>query len=225
MNRIVYSINGKELRNIELDDTVFGLPINEDVIWYAINNELANKRQGTASTKGRGEIHGSNAKPYKQKGTGRARRGDKKSPIMVGGGTIFGPKPRDFSYAIPKKAKRLAIKSILSLKAQNDTLKIVEDFSITSGKTKDLAGLLKNFGSNERTVIILKDDDPLVKRAAANIPWLSFLSYNRLRAHDLFYGRRVLLLETAAKNLNAFYGSEAEKTSGTVSADQGEAGV
>ncbi|MDR2552702.1 MAG: 50S ribosomal protein L4 [Treponema sp.] len=211
MNRTVYSIDGKELRSIELDETVFGLPVNEDVIWYAINNELANKRQGNASTKDRGEVHGSNAKPYKQKGTGRARRGDKKSPLMVGGGTIFGPKPRDYSYSMPKKAKRLAMKVILSLKIQSDTLKIVEDFSIESGKTRDLAGILKNFGGPERTVIVLKDDDPRVKRAAANIPWLSYLSYNRLRAHDLFYGRRVLLLETAAKNLNAFYGPEAAR--------------
>jgi large subunit ribosomal protein L4 len=210
MNRTVYSIDGKELRSIELDDAVFGLPVNDDLIWYAINNELANKRLGTASTKGRGEIHGSNAKPYKQKGTGRARRGDKKSPILVGGGTIFGPKPRDFSYAIPKKAKQLALKTILSLKIQSDTLKIVEDFSIESAKTKDLAGLLKKLGDNERTVVILKDDDPKVKRAGANIPWLSFLSYNRLRAHDLFYGRRVILLETAAKNLNTFYGPKEE---------------
>jgi large subunit ribosomal protein L4 len=206
MNRTVYSIDGKEKGSIELDDTVFGLPANNDVIWYAINNELANKRLGTASTKDRGEVHGSNAKPYKQKGTGRARRGDKKSPIMVGGGTIFGPKPRDFSYSIPKKAKRLALKTILSLKIQSDNLKIVEDFSVETGKTKDLAGILRNFGEAERTVIILKDDDNKVKRAGANIPWLSFLSYNRLRAHDLFYGRRVLLLESAAKNLNAFYG-------------------
>ncbi|MDR3336456.1 MAG: 50S ribosomal protein L4, partial [Treponema sp.] len=170
------------------------------------NNELANKRLGTASTKDRGEVHGSNAKPFKQKGTGRARRGDKKSPIMVGGGTIFGPKPRDFSYSIPKKAKRLALKTILSLKVQSDTLKIVEDFSVESGKTNDLAGILKNFGDAERTVIILADDDNKVKRAGANIPWLSFLSYKRLRAHDLFYGRRVLLLESAAKSLNSFYG-------------------
>jgi large subunit ribosomal protein L4 len=209
MNRIVYSIDGKELRSIELDDAVFGLPLNEDVIWYAINNELANKRLGTASTRGRGEIHGSNAKPYKQKGTGRARRGDKKSPVLVGGGTIFGPKPKDYSYAIPKKAKRLALKTILSLKIQSDALRVVEDFSIESGKTKELAGLLRNLGADERTVIILKDDDRRVKQAGANIPWLSFLSYNRLRAHDLFYGRRVILLETAAKNLNAFYGPEA----------------
>ncbi|MFP3090875.1 50S ribosomal protein L4 [Treponema sp. TIM-1] len=223
MNRTVYSIDGKELRSIELDDAVFGLPVNEDLIWYAINNELANKRLGTASTKDRGEVHGSNAKPYKQKGTGRARRGDKKSPVLVGGGTIFGPKPRDFSYSIPKKAKRLALKSILSLKAQNDTLKIIEDFSIASGKTKELAGIIKNFGAHERTVIILKDDDPKVKQAGANIPWLSFLSYNRLRAHDLFYGRRVLVLETAVKNLNDFYADSAKKLE--AGADNGEAAL
>jgi large subunit ribosomal protein L4 len=202
----VYSIEGKELRNVELDEKVFAIPVNEDVIWYAINNELANRRQGNASTKDRGEVHGSNAKPYKQKGTGRARRGDKKSPVLVGGGVVFGPKPRDYSYAIPRKAKRLAIKSILSLKAQDDTLRIIEDFSIDSGKTKDLARLLKNFGEDQRTVLILKDDDPKLKRAAANIPWLSYLSYSRLSAHALFYGRRVLMLETAAKNLNDFYG-------------------
>ena len=206
MNCTVYSKDGKELRTIELADAVFGLPVNEDLIYYAINNELANKRQGNACTKDRGEVHGSNAKPYRQKGTGRARRGDKKSPLIVGGGVIFGPKPRDYSWALPKKAKRQAMKTILSLKAQSDMLKIIEDFSIETGKTKDLVGLLDNFNPGTRTVLILKDDDPMLKRAAANIPWLSYLSYNRLRAHDLFYGRQVLMLETAAKNLNEFYG-------------------
>ncbi|MDR2303608.1 MAG: 50S ribosomal protein L4 [Treponema sp.] len=210
MNGKVYSVQGVELRSIELDDDVFGLPVNDDVIWYAITNELANKRQGNACTKDRGEVHGSNAKPYKQKGTGRARRGDKKSPVLVGGGVVFGPKPRDFSYSIPKKMKRLAMKTILSLKAQSDTLKIVEDFTVESGKTKDLAGILKNLAKEERTVIILKDNDPRLKRAGANIPWLHFLSYNRLRAHDLFYGRQILMLETAAKNLSEFYGSAGE---------------
>jgi len=208
MNCKVYSKDGKELRTMVLDDNVFGLPVNEDLIWYAINNELANRRMGTASTKGRAEVHGSNAKPYKQKGTGRARRGDKKSPILVGGGTIFGPKPRDFSYAMPKKAKRQALKSILSLKAQSDTLKIIEDFSIESGKTKDLAKLLNNFEPGLRTVLILKDDDQKIKQAAANIPWVKYLSYNRLEAHELFYGRQVIMLETAAKNLNEFYGAQ-----------------
>ncbi len=212
MNQTVYSVEGKELRNIELDEAVFGLPVNEDVIWYAINNELANKRLGTACTKDRAEVHGSNARPYKQKGTGRARRGDKKSPIIVGGGIVFGPKPRDFSYAMPKKAKRLAMKSILSLKAQSDMLKVVEDFSIENGKTRQLAGILKNLGDNERTVIILKDDDKMIKRAGSNIPWLTFLSYNRLRAHDLFYGRRVIVLESAVKNLSEFYGEKGESS-------------
>jgi large subunit ribosomal protein L4 len=201
---------------------VFGLPVNEDLIWYAINNELANKRLGTASTKDRGEVHGSNAKPFKQKGTGRARRGDKKSPIMVGGGIVFGPRPRDFSYTIPKKAKCLAIKTILSLKAQSDTLKIVEDFAVDSGKTKDLLGILKNFSTGERTVLILRGEEVdehkgiddradvlpgvrMIKRAGNNIVWLSFLSHNRLRAHDLFYGRNIIMTESASKKVSEFY--------------------
>jgi large subunit ribosomal protein L4 len=205
MEKKVYSKEGKELRTITLDDKIFGLPINEDVIYYAITNELANKRVGTACTKGRAEVHGSNAKPYKQKGTGNARRGDKKSPINVGGGTIFGPKPRDFSYAIPKKEKRLAMKTILSLQAQSDRLTVVEDFTVESGKTKDFLKVLNNFANNERTVVILKDDDAKIKQAGRNVPTVTFLSYNRLRAHDLFYGRKIIVLESAVKNLSDFY--------------------
>ena len=228
MNAKVYSIDGKELRKIELADDVFGLPFNEDVIWYAVNNELANKRQGNASTKTRAEVRGSNARPYRQKGTGRARRGDKKSPILVGGGITFGPKPRDYSYSMPRKAKRLAIKSILSLKAQNETLKIIEDFTVDSGKTKDLFKILDKFTletkckQGQRTVMVLKGEEvddkkgiddradvlPVVrkiKQAGRTIPWLSFLSHSRLRAHDLFYGRNIIMTESAAKKLNEFY--------------------
>ena len=211
MEKKVYSVDGKEIRTINLDDNVFGLPVNEDVIYYAINNELANKRVGTACTKDRSEVHGSNAKPYKQKGTGNARRGDKKSPLTRGGGVIFGPKPRDFSFTLPKKVKRLAMKSILSMKAQDDRLTIVEDFTVESGKTKDLAAVLKNFIKDEyRTVIVLKDDDAMIKRAGNNIPTVSFLSYNRLRAHDLFYGQKIIMLESAAKNLSDFYNKDAK---------------
>ena len=210
MEKKVYSTDGKELRTITLDDKVFGLPVNEDVIYYAITNELANKRVGTACTKTRAEVHGSNKKPYKQKGTGNARRGDKKSPITVGGGTIFGPKPRDFSYSLPKKEKRLAMKSILSMQAQSDRLTVVEDFTVESGKTKDLVKILDNFAKDERTVIILKDDDAKIKQAGRNLYNVHFLSYNRLRAHDLFYGRKVILLESAAKNLSDFYADKKE---------------
>ena len=210
MEKKVYSTSGKELRTINLDDKVFGLPVNNDVIYYAITNELANKRVGTACTKTRAEVHGSNNKPYKQKGTGNARRGDKKSPITVGGGTIFGPKPRDFSYSIPKKEKRLAMKSILSAHAQGDRLTVVEDFTVESGKTKDLAAILNNFAKDERTVLILKDDDAKIKQAGRNIPNLSFLAYNRLEAHTLFYGRKVIILESAVKNLSDFYAEDKE---------------
>jgi len=208
VERKVVSLAGKELRSIELSDAVFGLPVNEDVIYYAINNELANKRVGTACTKDRGEVHGSNLRPYSQKGTGRARQGDYKSPLYVGGGTAFGPKPRDFSFVLPKKVKRLAMKSILSLKAQNGTMSIVEDFTVETGKTKDIVKKLEVLAPDKegvRTVLILKDDDAAVKRAGRNLPWLSFLSFNRLRAHDLFYGRKVIVLESAAKGLNEFY--------------------
>jgi large subunit ribosomal protein L4 len=150
----------------------------------------------------------------------------------VGGGVIFGPKPRDYSYSMPRKAKRLAIKSILSLKVQSDTLKIIEDFSLDSGKTKDLAGILKNFGEacscklGERTVLVLRGEElddkkgiddradvlPVVrkiKQAGKAIPWLSFLSHCRLRAHDLFYGRNVIMTESAAKKLNEVYADTA----------------
>lgn len=208
MESKVISTEGKELRTFELSEAVFGLPVNEDVIYYAINNELANTRVGTASTKTRAEVHGTNRRPYSQKGTGRARHGDTKSNVYVGGGISFGPKPRDYSYMMPRKAKRLALKTILSLKAQDGTLMVVEDFTVESGKTQDLVKLLAACtGSKEavRTVLVLKDDDSKVKQAARNIPWLSFLSYNRLRAHDLFYGRKVVVLESAAKQLNEFY--------------------
>lgn len=210
MQTKLYSIDGKETGTVELDDAVFGLPVNDDVIYYAVTSELANRRLGTACTKDRGEVHGSNAKPYKQKGTGRARRGDKKSPITVGGGTIFGPKPRDFSYAMPKKAKRLAMKSILSKKVVENRLVVLSDFS-SDGKTKNLAQIVNNFAKDERAVLIIHNDDQMIKRAARNIPNLSLLNYDRLEAHTLFYGRKVLVLESATKKLAEFFGSFAER--------------
>lgn len=210
MQTKLYSTDGNESGTIELDDNVFGLPINDDVIYYAVVNELANRRLGTACTKGRSEVSGSNAKPYKQKGTGRARRGDKKSPITVGGGTIFGPKPKDYSYAMPKKAKRLAMKSILSKKLAEDRLRVVSDFE-SDGKTKNLATIINNFAKGERTVLIIHDDNQLIKRAARNIPNLSLLNFDRLEAHTLFYGKKVLVLESATKKLSEFFSSSADK--------------
>ena len=207
MEAKVYSTAAKEVRTINLNDEVFAREVSDGAIYYAVNNELANRRVGTACTKTRAEVNYSNTKPYKQKGTGNARRGDKKSPIMVGGGTIFGPKPRDYSYTIPKKMKRLAYKSLLSLGVQENRLVIVEDFTSEEGKTKDLAQIMKAFETeNQRTVIVMKDDDAMLRRAARNIPYLHVLSYDKLSAKELLYGRKILVLKGAASNLNSFYG-------------------
>ncbi len=209
MEAKVYSVNGKEIRSIELNPDVFGIEVSDGSIYHAVNNELANRRVGTACTKTRAEVNYSNTKPFKQKGTGNARRGDKKSPIMVGGGTVFGPKPRDYSYTLPKKVKRLAMKSLLSLSVEEERLVLVEDFTSEDGKTKTLAGILKNFVEDgKRTVLIMKDDDAMLRRAARNIPYLHVLSYDKLSAKELLYGRKVIMLETAAKNLNEFYGEQ-----------------
>ncbi len=208
MNAQVYGIDGTPKKQITLADDVFDVAVSDGSIYHALKNELANLRVGTASTKGRSEVHGSNAKPWKQKGTGRARAGEKRSPVWVGGGTIFGPKPRDYSYKLPRKVKRLAFRSLLTMKVREERLRVIEDFTIESGKTKDLVRILKVLAPEERTVIILGDNDPMIKRAGRNLPKVSFLSFDRLRANDLFYGSRLLLLETAAQKLNAFYGQK-----------------
>jgi large subunit ribosomal protein L4 len=208
MKTKVYNTAGTIAKEIELSDKVFGINVSEGAIYHAIRNELANRRLGTASTKTRKEVHGSNQKPWRQKGTGRARAGDKKSPVWVGGGTIFGPKPRDYSYKLPRKLKQLALKSILSLKTKEDKLKVVENLTFESGKTKDLVNLLKNLVKSERTVLIIGDENAMIKRAGANIPWLSLFNYSRLSAHALFYSQKVLLSEKAALSLNSFYGDK-----------------
>ena len=207
MEAKVFSVNGKEIKTIELNSEVFGIEVSDGSIYHAVNNELANRRVGTACTKTRAEVNYSNTKPFKQKGTGNARRGDKKSPVMVGGGTIFGPKPRDYSYTLPKKVKRLAMRSLLSLSVQEERLVVVEDFTSENGKTKELVGILKNFVEDgKRTVLIMKNDDAMLRRAARNIPYLHVLAYDKLSAKELLYGKKVVMLETAAKNLNEFYG-------------------
>lgn len=207
MEAKVFSTDGKEIKTIELSADVFGIEVSDGSIYHAVNNELANRRVGTACTKTRAEVNYSNTKPFKQKGTGNARRGDKKSPIMVGGGTIFGPKPRDYSYTLPKKVKRLAMKSLLSLSVQEERLVVVEDFTSENGKTKELVSILKNFVEDgKRTALIMKNDDAMLRRAARNIPYLHVLAYDKLSAKELLYARKVVMLETAAKNLNEFYG-------------------
>ena len=207
MEQKVFSINGTENGTIELNDAVFNVEVSTGSIYHAIRNELANRRVGTACTKTRAEVNYSNTKPYKQKGTGNARRGDKKSPISVGGGTIFGPKPRDYSYSLPKKVKRLAMKSLLTLGIKEERLVVVDDFTSENGKTKDIVSIVKAFGvNNERTLIIMGGDDTMIRRAARNIPNVHVQAYDKLSAKELLYGKKILLLKGAASNLNSFYG-------------------
>ena len=211
MDKKVYSIKGKEVKTVALSDEVFAHEISEGSIYNAIKNELANLRVGTASTKTRSEVNGAKTKPWAQKGTGRARSGRKQSPVWVGGGIAFGPRPRDYSYVLPKKVKQLAMKSILSLKASTEGFKVVENFTVATGKTKDLVQILTAIvPSQEKTVLILKDDDANLKRAARNISWVRFLTFNRLRAHDLFYTKNLLIMEEAAQNLGSFYAAKSE---------------
>jgi large subunit ribosomal protein L4 len=211
MDKKVYSTQGKEVKTVALSDDVFAHEISEGSIYNAIKNELANLRVGTASTKTRSEVHGAKTKPWRQKGTGRARAGRKQSPVWVGGGIAFGPRPRDYSYVLPRKVKQLAMKSILSLKASTEGFKVVENFTIPTGRTKDLVQILSVLvPSEEKTVLILKDDDANLKRAARNIPWVSFLTFNRLRAHDLFYTKNLVIMEDAAQNLGSFYAGKSE---------------
>ena len=209
MKTKVYGLDGNPVRDIELSDAVFGREVSEGSIYHAIRNELANRRLGTAKIKDRGEVHSSNKKPWKQKGTGRARSGQRSSPVWVGGGKVFGPRPRDYSYEMPRKVRQLAMISLLSLKAKEDKLRVVTDFTVESGKTKDLVTALKNLVAEERTVVVLNDNDALVRRAGRNVPWLSLLAFNRLQAHDLFYCDKLLVLETAAAKLNDFYAARA----------------
>ncbi|MEM9423216.1 MAG: 50S ribosomal protein L4 [Spirochaetota bacterium] len=214
MEKKLYSVDGKEKGSIQLADAVFAVDVNKGLIHQLMVMEAANKRQGTADTRRRGEVRGSTAKPWRQKGTGRARAGHKRSPIWKGGGVVFGPHPRSYRQSMPKKMKRNAYKSLLSWRVGNDEItKIVEDFRVESGKTKDFAGYLANFGTvkKERMVVILADsteEDKMLRRAGKNIPNLTMLDYRRLEVHDFFYARKILFTESAIQGLNSFYQNE-----------------
>lgn len=214
----IYSTSGNETSStIELSPNVFDVQISEGCVYYALNNELANRRTGTACTKTRAEVNYSNVKPFKQKGTGNARRGDAKSPVMVGGGTIFGPRPRDYSFKLPKKMKRSAFRSLLSSAVKDDRLVVLEDFDIKSGKTKEMEKIVLNFSrERERTVVIIPDDHSFIRRASANIPFLHVLAYDKLSVKELFYGKKILVLESAVRNLNQFYGDEDSEEGGSL---------
>lgn len=206
MKAKVVDINGKEVKDLDLNDNVFNIEPNETVIYESVKNELANKRQGNASTKTKGEVAGTGAKPWKQKGLGRARVGTRQNPVWTGGGVAFGPKPRDYSYKIPKKMKNLAYRSLLSMKNKNQSILLVEDIKLENGKTKELKVIIDQLAKEEKVCLITGDNeyDVLVKRAGRNMAKVKCLSFNRMNIHDIFYCTKVVLTEDAVNNLNTF---------------------
>ena len=166
----VYNQEGQPVGEIELSDTVFGAEVNEALLHQAVVMYLANQRQGTASTKTRGEVRGGGRKPWRQKGLGRARHGSIRSPIWVGGGVVFGPKPRDYRQAMPKKARRAALRSALSAKVRDGALIVLDDLKLAQPKTKEMAGVLKRLGADRKPLIVLGERDPNVELSARNLP-------------------------------------------------------
>ena len=155
----VYDMSGKVVEEIELDANIFGVEVNEPVMHAVVKNQLANKRQGTHSTKGRSEVSGGGKKPYRQKGTGRARQGSTRAAQWIKGGIIFGPTPRDYRYTLPKKVKRLALKSSLSVKANDESIIVLDKLAFDEIKTKNMVKVLKNLGVDSTALVVIADND------------------------------------------------------------------
>jgi large subunit ribosomal protein L4 len=208
MNTKLYDAKGNEKGTVKLNDAVFKITPNKSAIYYALRAEHANARQGTASTKGRSEVRGSGAKPYRQKGTGRARAGSRQSPIWTGGGVVFGPKPRSYRIRLPRRIKQLSIRSCLSMKAGEKLLKVVEDFNVESGKTRDffsIASSLVEEQSRKRVLFIDADRKTMNRRAGRNISWIRYYDANLLSTRELYYASQLVLTESAVKVLNEKY--------------------
>jgi large subunit ribosomal protein L4 len=198
----VYNIAGQQTGEIELNDTVFGVEVNEAVVHQALVMQLASQRQGNAATKTRAMVRGGGRKPWKQKGTGRARAGTIRSPLWVGGGTVFGPHPRSYSFRMPRKARRLAIKSALSAKVQSGELVVLEAIQYDQPKTKQVVELLKSFGLEERkALLITREADENVEKSSRNIPGVKALTTSGLNVFDLLHHDKLLITRDAVARI------------------------
>jgi large subunit ribosomal protein L4 len=194
--------NNNIVGKINLKDEVFGLQTKLAVLHEGVTNFLANQRQGTHATKTRGLIRGGGRKPWKQKHTGRARVGSNRSPLWRGGGTTFGPQPRDYSYDPPKKLKRLAVRTALSIKMAEGAITVIDGFSMDQPKTKDMIATLKNLGlEGERVLIITPQKDAVVTLSARNIPGVKVVRISDLNPYDVIISSRLLMTEEAVSRL------------------------
>ncbi len=196
----VYDMTGKVVGEIELDAGIFGIEVNEAVMHAAVKNQLANKRQGTHSTKGRSEVAGGGKKPYRQKGTGRARQGSIRAAQWIKGGIIFGPTPRDYRYTLPKKVKRLALKSSLSAKANDEAIIVLDKLNFDEIKTKNMVNVLKNLGVAETALVVIADNDKNVVKSASNIQGITTASVNTINVYDILkHGKFIITKDALAK--------------------------
>jgi large subunit ribosomal protein L4 len=201
----LYNMDGTSVGEIELKDEIFGIEVNKDVLYQVTKMQLANKRQGTQSTLTRAEVRGGGAKPWRQKGTGRARHGSIRSPIWVKGGVAFAPKPRDYSYTLPKKIKRLAMKSALSSKVQNDNIIVMESLALPQAKTKEMVKVLKNLNVDNKVLLVLPGKDEIVERAARNLPNVKLAFVNTLNVLDILNYDRFMITQDAVRLVEEVY--------------------
>jgi large subunit ribosomal protein L4 len=199
----VLKINGTESGDVvNLPDEIFGIEPNTHLIYQAVRTYLSNRRQGTHKSKERSEVRGGGRKPYRQKGTGNARRGTSRSPVMVGGGTIFGPRPHRYYLDIPKKAARLARKSALSLKAKENEITIVEDFSFDKPRTKDMVDVIKSLKlDSTKTLLLVSEKNEALYRSGRNLPKLNVLISDQAATYDLLNNKMLLIQKSAVEKL------------------------
>lgn len=196
---------GESVGDIELNDDIFGIEINEFAVHEVIKNYLANQRQGTQSAKTRGEVRGGGRKPFRQKGTGRGRQGSRTSPNHVGGGVVFAPKPRDYSYAVPKKVKRLAIKSVLTSKVQENEIIVLDSLSFEAPKTKEMIKVLENVKAAKKAIIVLDEKDDNVIRSASNIPGVETTLVSTMNTYEVLNATSFIVTKDAIKKIEEVY--------------------
>ena len=201
----VYDVNGKKVDTLELSEQVFGIEPNEAIVHSVITNYLANQRQGTQSTKTRAEVRGGGKKPWRQKGTGRARQGSIRAPHWIKGGIALGPKPRNYTYRINKKEKKLAVRSILSSKVVENNIVVVNKFDFDEIKTREMAESLKNLKVDSKALIVIADKDEKVQKSARNIEGVRTTSAATINAYDLLNYKKLVITVDAVKKLEEVY--------------------
>ena len=204
-NVSVYNMEGKEVGTIELSDAIFGVEVNEHLVHLAVVQKLANKRQGTQKAKTRSEVSGGGRKPWKQKGTGHARQGSTRSPQWTGGGVVFAPAPRDYSFKMNKKEKRAALKSALTDKLQSNNLIVVDELKMDDKKTKRFAEVMVNLKATRKALVVLAEKDENVFLSARNLPEVKTAFTNTINVYDVMNARTLVLTKDAVTKIEEVY--------------------